>query len=94
MPAGDPTSVRAGQSLTVQLLFDGRPVADAAVTAVSAAEGESVTKRTDQNGRVTLTLDRAGSWLIKTVHMTRLPSGSTEDWESFWVTLDLHTSPS
>ena len=92
VPTSDPTAVRAGQSLTVQFLVDGKPVAGAAVTAAGPAEGASVKGRTDQNGRVTLTLDRAGAWLIKTVHMTRLPSGSTEDWESFWVTLALHTS--
>lgn len=92
VPATDPTVLRAGQSLTVQLLVNGKPVADAAVTAAGPADGASVKGRTDSNGRVTLTLDRAGAWLIKTVHMTRLPPGSTEDWESFWVTLALHTS--
>jgi uncharacterized GH25 family protein len=92
VPAGDPTSIRPGQSIAVQLIVGGKPVPNATVTAVSAADGGHAQAKTDQNGRVTLALDRAGAWLIKTVHMTRLPPGSTEDWESFWVTLALHTS--
>ncbi len=94
VPATDPTSVRPGQPITVQLLADGKPVSGATVSAVSSTEGAPVRGKTDRNGHVTLTLDRAGAWLIKTVHMTRLPAGSTENWESFWVTLALHTAAS
>jgi hypothetical protein len=92
VPASDPTAIRPGQSITVQLLAAGSPVAGASVSAVSVAEGAPVKGRTDQMGRVTLKLDRPGAWLIKTVHMSKLPPGSTEDWESFWVTLALHTA--
>lgn len=90
VPASDPTRVRPGEALTLQLLVGGKPVADATVRAVGSA-GTPVQGRTDGNGRVTLRLDRPGAWLVKTVHMSRLPAGSSEDWESFWVTLALHT---
>jgi len=92
VPQTDPTSLKPGQPLTVQLLTDGRPVPNAAVTAVGGNGGTTATARTDENGRVSLALDRPGAWLIKTVHMTKLPPGSTEHWESFWVTLAVHTA--
>ncbi len=92
VPTTDPTAVHAGESLTVQLLIDGMPVADAAVTAV--AENSSVKGRTDANGRVTLTIDREGAWLLKTVYMARLPHDRSleANWESSWVTFTFHTA--
>ena len=71
VPATDPTMIRAGGMLTVQLLADGKPVSGAAVSAVSGEQ--PVRAQTDKDGRATFTIDRAGAWLIKTVHMVRLP---------------------
>ncbi len=92
MPATDPTSVRAGQTLTVQLLVNGRPVPNAAVSA--AVDGGEIPRQTDAQGRATLPIDRDGAWLVKTVHMTRLPKSFPPgpEWESFWVTLAFHTA--
>jgi hypothetical protein len=87
VPAADPTTLRAGDRLTVQLLADGRPAAKAAVFA--AVEGGSFPRQTDATGRATFSIDRAGEWLIKAVHMKRLPKTFPPgpDWESYWVTL-------
>ncbi|MEQ1574701.1 MAG: DUF4198 domain-containing protein [Vicinamibacterales bacterium] len=92
VPTTDPTTLHAGQSLTLQLLIDGTPVADAEITAV--AEDSSVKGQTDANGRVTLTIDREGAWLVKTVHMARLPQSQSAEanWESSWVTFTFHTA--
>lgn len=94
VPSTDPTAVRPSQPLTLQLVVEGKPVANAAVTALADTPGAALNARTDSNGRVRLVLDRPGAWLIKTVHMARLPAGASEDWESFWVTLALHTAAS
>lgn len=92
VPATDPTMVHPGAALTTQLLADGKPVANAAVTAV-AADGTTQKANTDRDGRVTFKIDRDGAWLIKTVHMVRLPAASADgEWESFWVTLAFHTA--
>jgi hypothetical protein len=87
VPAVDPTMLRAGDRLTVQLLADGRPAAKAAIFA--AVEGGAFPRQTDATGRATFTIDRAGEWLIKAVHMKRLPKTFPPgpDWESYWVTL-------
>lgn len=90
VPSGDPTSIRAGQSLTVQLLIGGTPAAGATVFA--AAPGTSVRAITDTHGRATFVIDRDGPWLIKSIHMTRLPAGSPAQWESDWATLTFHTA--
>jgi uncharacterized GH25 family protein len=88
VPAADPTSLRAGQPLTVQFLVDGTPVANATVMAVS--EGVATRAQTDAGGRATFTINRPGPWLIKTIHMVRLPDGSPIEWDSFWATLTFH----
>ena len=90
IPASDPTTVRAGGTLSVQLLAAGKPVADAAVSAVSGEQ--AIRAQTDKDGRVTFTIDRSGAWLIKTVHMVRLPQPAEAEWESYWVTLAFHTA--
>lgn len=90
VPSVDPTSLTPGQSLTVQLLAGGKPMSGAHITAVT--EGASHSARSDANGRVTLPIDRSGAWLIKTVHMVRMPPGAEAEWESFWVTLAFHTA--
>jgi hypothetical protein len=90
VPAADPTSLRAGQSLTVRLFYNGRPVEGATVSAVS--QGNAARAATDARGRATFTIDREGPWLIKSIHMIRLPAGSPAEWESFWTTLTFHTA--
>jgi uncharacterized GH25 family protein len=90
VPSSDPTMVRAGGSLTVQLLANGTPVVGAAVSAVSGEK--TVRAQTDPQGRATFTIDREGAWLVKTVHMVRLPDPTDAEWESYWVTLAFHTA--
>jgi uncharacterized GH25 family protein len=75
--------------LTVQLLAGGKPVSGAAVSAVSGEQ--AVKAQTDKDGRATFTIDRAGAWLVKTVHMVRLAQPADAEWESYWVTLAFHT---
>jgi uncharacterized GH25 family protein len=90
VPSVDPTSIRPGQSLTVQLLIGGAPATGASVFA--AAPGPSVRSTPNAPGRVTFAIDREGPWLIKSIHMTRLPTGSPAEWESDWATLTFHTA--
>ena len=90
VPAVDPTMLRVGQPLTVQFLAGGAPVANATVMAVSG--GVAARAQTNADGRATFTIDRPGPWLIKTIHMVRLPPGSPTVWESSWATLTFHTA--
>ena len=84
----DPGSIDADGLLPVQLLHEGEPLAGALVVAVSRdAPGHRHEARTDNDGLVHLRLDRAGVWLVKSVHMRPVPPGSGADWESLWASL-------
>lgn len=90
VPAIDPTDLAPGAPITVQLLVEGKPVSGATVSAVSA---DTVQKAvTDTQGLVTFSMDHPGAWLIRTVHMVRLPAAADAEWESFWVSLAFHTA--
>jgi hypothetical protein len=90
VPEQDPTALRPGTPLTVQLLVAGKPAAHAPVSAVS--ETTVIDAHTDDEGRVTIAVDRAGAWLVRTVYMVRLAPGDDAEWESYWVTLAFHTT--
>lgn len=68
-----------------QLLFEGKPLSGALVTAISPA-GKRLTARTDTNGSVALNLGK-GVWLIKSTHVLPAAKGSDFDWESLWASL-------
>jgi uncharacterized GH25 family protein len=94
VPSADPSSLRVGDRLTVQLLTDGRPVRGVRITGISASATASANFQpaiavTDAEGKVTFTLDQDGAWLIRTLHMVRVrpTDDSPADWESYWVTL-------
>ena len=94
VPMTDPTMLRAGHLLTVQLLANGKPVPGAAVTARASGGGHPIMGRTDDTGHVTLPIDREGAWLVRTVHM--IPGAQAGvpdvDWYSYWATLAFHTA--
>jgi uncharacterized GH25 family protein len=74
-------------SLPVRLLYLGKPLSGALVTAFPYdAPGAAQSARTDASGRATLDISRRGQWLIKAVHM--IPSATPDaDWQSLWASL-------
>lgn len=85
VPERDPRSL-AGGKLPVRLLYEGRPLPDALVVAMSRPPAAAVRARTDRDGRVRLPIT-AGVWLLKAVHMVPGSAGSGVDWESIWASL-------
>ncbi len=93
----NPYALGPGQELPVRLLYGGRPLAGAKVSAVRKPPPDrrssplrpplQVAARTDAQGRARLPLGASGVWLIKAVHMIAAPPGSGADWESFWASL-------
>ena len=87
-PERAPAGMRPGEVFTVRLLLAGEALADASVTAFAAAAPDRpVRARTDSAGRAGLTLDRAGAWLVRAVHMAPAAPGRDADWESLWASL-------
>jgi uncharacterized GH25 family protein len=89
----NPYTLNPGDTLDVQVLFEGRPLAGRQVTALNR-QGQgpvsAMRARTNAQGVARFTLDRAGTWLVRLVHMlpcTGRPDADCElvDWESHWA---------
>jgi uncharacterized GH25 family protein len=79
---------RTGDARSFRLLHEGKPLANALVTAtLLGAAASDRHARTDQHGRVTLSLRTAGAWRIDAVHMIEARDAVAADWESRWASL-------
>ena len=89
----NPYALNPGDTLDVQVLFEGRPLAGRQVTALNRQGQGAVSAlkaRTNAEGVARFRLDRAGLWLVRLVHMlpcTGRPAADCEvvDWESHWA---------
>jgi len=82
------TNPCASTPLRVRLLFEGKPLANALVTAMHRDDASAKIRiRSDKSGRVTLNLPKNGVWMIKSVQMVAAPAGTDADWESLWASL-------
>jgi uncharacterized GH25 family protein len=71
-----------------QLRYEGKPLADALVTATLLGGAASdLHARTDKHGRATFSLQAAGAWRITAVHMIQARDAASADWESLWASL-------
>jgi uncharacterized GH25 family protein len=93
IPLDDPYRLRAGGSLRVRALVDGRPVANQVVQAGGrTASGARIAQRemrTDSAGIARFRLDTRGTWYVKFIAMHPVPAtaGDSVNYESKWATL-------
>jgi hypothetical protein len=90
VPLADPSGLKSGERLTVQILFRGAPAAGLHVEASWAGGGEvkqHQVGRTDAAGKIDIPLDRAGLWKLHAIQMERRKDTAKADWESFWASL-------
>ena len=89
VPLADPTALKAGETLELRLLFQGKPLAGATVSALRREADKVVCRQTvsDAGGKVSFRFDKGGTWLIRTLHMRRAVDDADADWESFWCSL-------
>lgn len=85
VPLENPYAKKIGDKLDFKVLFDGKPLAGKTVFADNRnSETQRVT--TDKNGKISISVDRAGLWLVRLVYMQRCQADCGEaDWESFWA---------
>jgi len=84
--------LKRGQMLEVQLLYEGRPLANAKLVAFSKKKLKSQpVQRTDADGRARFVLPHADVWMLSAVHMIPAPANAKADWESFWASLTFET---
>ena len=81
----NPYKMQYGDDMTAEILFKGKPHANGRVDVLTIASNGAVFKQnysTDKGGRIYFKLNRAGSWMIRTIHMLPLQDGNI-DFESF-----------
>jgi len=84
----NPYAMHEGDTLPVQLTYEGKPLAGTLVVAMNRDDPSiKLAFRSGKDGRVRFRLPRAGMWLVKAVHMIPAPAGSNADWESLWASL-------
>ena len=90
VPLANPYSLKLGEELSVQVLFEGKPLADKVLYADNR-DGDLVTQQrfvTNTEGIAAIKLDRKGVWLVRLVFMQRCSKNCEgADWESFWGAL-------
>lgn len=89
VPLENPYTIGRGAALRVRCLVDGRPVANQTVLWGGEQSGQALAQRstrTDGDGVAEVTLDAAGRWYVKFVHMVRATQPEL-DYESKWATL-------
>lgn len=98
VPLADPSALRAGDSLRVRLLYEGRPLAAAHLHAGVASGSATPTDGhapgasgdlgivTDADGVATFPVARAGTWNVRTIHIVPAAPGSGADWDTHWAT--------
>ena len=90
LPLKDPSTVKPGKTLPVQVLFESKPLADVQVAAMGRQATKKVTihrARTDDNGMVEMKIDHAGEWIVRLVYLRRCVEPEEADWESFWAAM-------
>jgi uncharacterized GH25 family protein len=84
----NPYLMSPGQSLTVQLLYRGKPIENVLVIALNKRNPSTkLAARSGKDGRATFRLPDAGVWLVKAVHMRAADPGSAAQWSSLWASL-------
>ncbi|NIN72893.1 MAG: DUF4198 domain-containing protein [Gemmatimonadetes bacterium] len=89
VPLENPYRLGAGQEFAVRCLVRGEPVANQLVVVGGELDGNAIEEResrTDDEGVVRFTVDRAGKWYIKFIHMAESEEEGV-DYESNWATL-------
>ena len=97
MPEVNPYGLKRGDVLRVRVLFEGRPLKGALVSAYNKGRGtiRRQEARTSGDGVSSFTLSGTGRWLVRLVHMRRCEADCDEvDWESFWAAYSFGMRPS
>ncbi len=84
----NPLRARPGGKMPFRVLYEGKPLAGALVKAIALKDPDNtLSARSDAQGRVAFILARKGVWLVKAVHMVPAPPETGADWESLWASL-------
>ncbi len=90
IPLRDPSTIHAGGSLPVQVMFLGKPAAGLQVESAWASGTRKktiVVGRTGADGSITVPVPQTGKWRLHSLKMERCAEPAAADWESSWASL-------
>jgi uncharacterized GH25 family protein len=91
VPLENPYALRAGGTLRVRTLVDGRPAGNQYVLyggrTTTGARIAQRSVRSDSEGVARIPLRARGTWYVKFINMARAEGDTTIDYESKWATL-------
>ena len=91
LPLADPTGLVAGQSLQLQVLFDGEPLPGQAIGLLREGAEPARLMRSDADGRITVTPDGSGRHMLYATNL-RPVDAADYNWESDFITLTFEIS--
>jgi hypothetical protein len=89
MPLADPTSLHAGDTLSVRLVESGRPLANFPVGVVHESDPHGTLLKTDSGGEVAVPLPKAGRYMLRATDL-RPAQRADADWISDFTTLTIN----
>ena len=91
VPIDSPLGAKVGQSIRVRLLWQGKPMANAAVGLMVEPSADRHFAITDANGVATVKLEAAGRAVLFSVYLR--PLKTVGDWQSDFTTLTFLVEP-
>jgi hypothetical protein len=92
VPDADPAALRAGATLKVTVLQEGRPLPALSLACIDSRGAVRRRALTDKAGKASCRLDSAGPWLLRAVEVRRARRAGA-DWESEWTMLTVGVAP-
>ena len=90
IPLKNPYTLKVGDKMTVQILFNGKPLANNLIVTwdkTPTTKTRQQKYKTDKKGFLTFMLDKKGQWMVSLVHMIALENNSEADYQSYWGNL-------
>lgn len=84
----NPYKLTIGKALQVQVIFQGKPLANKMLTIRSGVGKEfsnKIMSKTNADGIASFVINRKGDWFIHAIQMIPSPNQTEADWESFWA---------
>jgi Domain of unknown function (DUF4198) len=90
IPESDPYFAKTGDALKLRVVFKGKPAPGLQMEVAWAGQGQNKTTiagRTDQNGTISIKLEKPGLFRLHTLVMEPCTETAIADWESSWASL-------
>jgi len=89
LPLVNPTSLQAGDTLSIRLIESGKPLANFPVGVVHQADSHGTIVKTDSDGRVRVPLPKPGRYMLRATHL-RPAQRADAEWISDFTTLTVN----